>query len=101
MLSPPSSVSYSMPGPSQWPQPNKRGRRSPRGFLRLAGVVAAAALAIISGILMVRFLPAELMLREEAILTMDVVRSVVLPSKPMRGAGDAPAKPSERTRSVY
>lgn len=48
-----------------------------RRFSPLVGVVAVAALGILAAILMLEYLPAEQMLREEAKLTMDLVRSVV------------------------
>lgn len=75
---------------------DRHAKRFSPGLLFLVGHLALAAIAIVSGTLMVRLLP-EHTLHEQVILTRDIVKSVVLPGKPVHGIGGGTAKPGTET----
>lgn len=84
--------------------PSRLGRKKiSRPGLReswsLVGLVAVVALALVAATLMLSFLP-EHMLREKAVLTMELVRSAVLPKKPVREIRPATGGPNNRKQAM-
>lgn len=76
-------------------------QRPRRRLWPVAGMLASAALAIVSGTLLLRAVPGELMLQQEAALTMNFLRSAVLPKKPMGGMSLSTARPNNRTQQHF
>jgi len=87
--------------PSEQSDAADQDQRPRRRLWPVAGLLASAALAIVSGTLLLRAVPGELMLRQEAVLTMNFLRSAVLPKKPMGGMSLSTARPNNRTQQHF
>lgn len=82
-------------------QPAATDQRAGRRLWPVAGLVASAVLAVSSGMLLFQAAPGELMLRQEVALTLNFLRSAVLPKKPMGGMSLHTARTNSRKQQDF
>jgi two-component system, NtrC family, sensor histidine kinase HydH len=102
MASPTRILGFSLPALSlPWRRPSTPAKPFDlRSWFAVVGLVAIAALSIFAAMLLSRFLT-ERMLRQEAVLTMQFVQSVVLVEKPERVFAGGADSASDSTREAF